>query len=112
MQITLNIDKAVAALGGNTGLYKKVLVRFNDSYRNAASVISEHLSAGELQDAERLAHTLKGLAGNIGAEELVQASLELEMAIKSNNGKAPDLLTTFSEVLEYTLLAIQKQLQA
>ncbi len=41
-------------------------------------------AAQELQEAERLAHTIKGLAGSLGAEELVQASAALESAFKNS----------------------------
>ena len=40
------------------------------------------MADGRLADAERLVHTLKGVAGNIGAGELHRAAQELDSALR------------------------------
>ncbi len=112
MQISLNTEKAVAALGGNMGLYKKILVRFKDSYGNIAETVANHIQVGEMQDAERMAHTIKGLAGNIGAEPLVQAALNLEMALREKKAdlEINSAVEAFAETIEATMIAIEIEL--
>jgi len=47
--------------------------------------IRSALDAGDMALAQRLAHTLKGVAGNIGAEALQAAAAELEHAIRAQH---------------------------
>lgn len=52
-----------------------------------------------------MAHTLKGVAGNIGAEPIQQAAAELETAIKANQSRLEiDLLLTKVENLLENLI--------
>ncbi len=71
---------------GKLSLYKKLLKKFIDEVE-----FIEHFTAamamGDHETAERLAHTLKGTAGNIGANGIQQAAKELQDAIKKKAGK-------------------------
>jgi two-component system sensor histidine kinase/response regulator len=59
-------------------------------------------------EAERIAHTLKGSAGNIGAMEIRQLAADLEQAIKHGAGDAStDLLTRLSDELPRLIEAIR-----
>ena len=70
---------------GNKRLYLDLLRRFSEGQRDFDARIREAFDTGNLQVAERLAHTLKGVAGNIGAGEVQTLAGELEACI---NGKA------------------------
>jgi CheY-like chemotaxis protein len=70
---------------GNRNLYMDLLRRFSEGQRGFDSRIKEAFDGGDLRTAERLAHTLKGVAGNIGAGEVQALAGELEACI---NGKA------------------------
>lgn len=58
---------------GNRKLYVKLLRQFVEQQGPALEQIAAAMAKGEAALAERLAHTLKGVAGNIGAKA-VQAS--------------------------------------
>jgi PAS domain S-box-containing protein len=73
------------ALGRPT-LYRQLLARFVEGQRDTPNAIDQALRAGDADTAERLAHTLKGVAGNIGAMPLQDAAGELETALR---GQAP-----------------------
>lgn len=62
---------------GNSDLYKKLLMRFANTYQDQAAV-SAALSCEDKETRKRNIHTLKGVSGNIGANELHQLSSELE----------------------------------
>ena len=111
-ETSLNIEKALSALGGNQGLYKKVLIRFRDSYAEAGVTIAAHVANGELQEAERLAHTMKGLAGNLGAEDLVVVAQNLEHLLRNHTGDKDyqDALALFTNELARTMRAIDATL--
>jgi PAS domain S-box-containing protein len=80
------IDQAGALrrLGGNTAMYHRLRDRFRLGQADAPRQIRAALAAGQRQDARRLAHTLKGLAGNLGAGTLAEQARELEYALAGN----------------------------
>jgi two-component system sensor histidine kinase/response regulator len=66
---------------GRSDLYLTLLRKFVAGQREVVDQIRAALAAGDLEGARRLAHTLKGLAGNIGAAALQQAAATLEAAL-------------------------------
>jgi two-component system sensor histidine kinase/response regulator len=67
---------------GNRDLYFDLLRRYSEGQRDAATRIKEALDGGDRSLAERLAHTLKGVSGNIGASEAQTVAATLEAAIE------------------------------
>jgi CheY-like chemotaxis protein len=57
-------------VAGNTALYVQLLDRFRATQRDAGNVIRADFEAGHRMEAASRAHTLRGVAGNIGAREL------------------------------------------
>jgi two-component system sensor histidine kinase/response regulator len=78
----LNIQAALRRVQGKQPLYIKMLQQFVDKQISTPSDIQNALQDGDWQTAERLAHTLKSLAGNIGAESLQESAEELELALR------------------------------
>ncbi|MBD3266095.1 response regulator, partial [bacterium] len=78
----LDIQNGVERMGGSAKAYLKLLEKFQSNSANAVKEIRETLADKDMHTAERLAHTLKGVSGNIGARELQEASLRLETALK------------------------------
>ncbi|MFP5393429.1 MAG: response regulator, partial [Gammaproteobacteria bacterium] len=78
------IDTALGLrhVAGNTVLYRQLLERFHASQRDAAADIRADIAAGRHQDASKRAHTLRGVAGNIGARELQALAQELEELLR------------------------------
>jgi len=76
----LDITDALKRLGGNRALLKKLLIDFADEYSDTAAKLREALDSGDIEYIRRTAHTIKGVAGNLGAEKLSQAATELESA--------------------------------
>src|SRR5262249_6206437 len=66
-------------------LYDKLLLDFRRDYATSADRIRAAISENRLTDAERLAHTLKGVAGSIGAIDLHRATEELDSALRLND---------------------------
>jgi two-component system sensor histidine kinase/response regulator len=78
----LAIEDGLRRVGGNRKLYRKLLGQFAEQQARAPEAIAEALAQGDVATAERLAHTLKGVAGNIGAMPVQAAAAELEKAIR------------------------------
>jgi two-component system, sensor histidine kinase and response regulator len=74
-------------VAGNKKLYRKLLRQFSSTEADAAQRIASALAESDRVLAERLAHTVKGVAGNIGAPAVQNAAANLEKAIA---GSAPE----------------------
>jgi len=93
----INTGLGVERVGGNIKFYRKLLLTFVENNAETIHEIRTAFSAGEGETALRLAHTLKGVAGNIGAEALQDSAAELEAALQQNPDKLPALLINQTE---------------
>ena len=83
----INTTDGLRCVAGNRTLYRSLLRDFNRENRDMARDIRESLKSGDRERAQRLAHTLKGVAGNIGARAVREAARKLELAvIEGENG--------------------------
>ena len=79
----VNTDEAMECVNGNIALYRKILTLFREKQADAVEQIREAWQSGDHEAAARLAHTLRGLAANVGAEDLVKKTRELEAALRN-----------------------------
>ncbi|MBF0417934.1 MAG: response regulator, partial [Magnetococcales bacterium] len=85
----LRMLKGVPGLDVETGLkytskvefYVELLQDYVDERRNIGREIQAHLEVGRHEEARRLAHSLKGVSGTLGATAVQVLALDLEMAI-------------------------------
>src|SRR5262249_28881340 len=78
----LGAAQGLRRVAGNESLYLKLLREFLESQSDAAQRIRESLEGGEREAAERLAHTVRGVAGNLAAGPVHSAAGALEKAIR------------------------------
>ena len=71
---------------GNVANYIGLLRKFADRHGAAAAEIEEALHRGDRETAARIAHTLKGVAGNIGATLVSEQAQRVENAIQTGAG--------------------------
>jgi two-component system sensor histidine kinase/response regulator len=79
----LDTKDGLARVAGNRKLYLKLLRQFIEQQGPAVHQVAAALAQQDLPLAERLAHTLKGVAGNIGANVVQSAAGALEKALRS-----------------------------
>jgi two-component system sensor histidine kinase/response regulator len=79
----LDTADGLARVAGNQALYLKLLRTFREEQASAVAQITAALDQGEPGSAERLAHSLKGVAGNLGAKGIQVAAGEVEKLIGS-----------------------------
>ncbi len=94
-------------VAGNRALYRSLLEKFVEGQSDAPGAIRGALDAGDGALAERLAHTLKGVAGNIGAKAVQDAAGQVEQAIHRKSETGDSLRR-----LEDTLAAVMPPLRA
>lgn len=88
----LNTKSGLKRAAGKLELYSKILKSYATDYANFAENFAELKSALKWEDMQRLAHTLKGLSGSIGAEDVQRAMEGLEFACKEKDEAKVDLL--------------------
>ncbi|MEI6385907.1 MAG: response regulator [Spirochaetota bacterium] len=76
--VTIDTREGLARVGGKTDFYIELLTRFAEDHREDGNRIAAALARGDAQMAELLAHSLKGVAGNIGATAIQKAAAGLE----------------------------------
>ena len=90
-------------VAGNLTLYAKLLVKFHDGYAATADEIRKALDDGDQELAVRLAHTVKGVAGNIGADDLQGVAAELEHALRQAQTEGIfELIDRFGRAVDQT----------
>jgi len=97
----LDIPDALKRLGGNRKLLKKLLINFADDYSDTADTLRKAFDSGDIEYIRRTAHTIKGVAGNIGAHNLAEAARNLEAASASGRPDN-DTLNHFETALNLT----------
>jgi two-component system sensor histidine kinase/response regulator len=85
----LDVERALARLMGNRTLYRSVLEKlaFGPMAASAETLVDE-LRSGDRDAAQRTAHSLKGVAGTVGASELEARARELESAFRAGKADA------------------------
>jgi signal transduction histidine kinase/HPt (histidine-containing phosphotransfer) domain-containing protein/DNA-binding NarL/FixJ family response regulator len=78
----LDVDLGLLRTSNNLGFYASILRKFVASQQDATTRIQQALQDQDTDTAERLAHTLKSVAGNLGATALQNAADTLELALR------------------------------
>ena len=103
----ISVRSGLKKVDGNQKLYRKLLAKFRRNYKSVADDVRDALEINNQETATRLVHTVKGLAGNLGANDLHRAAVELETALRKD---PPDNfgehLNLFSETLDLVLNSI------
>ena len=103
----ISVKSGLARVGGNRMLYRKLLSKFRRNYEPIADDIRNAVEKDDSETATRMAHTVKGLAGNLGAQDLHRAALNLEAALRKDaTENIAERLDAFSESLDLVLDSI------
>ena len=103
----LDVADGLRRMLNKASMYEKVLRDFHARFAGEAERIRESLAAGDIDKAARLAHSLKGTGGMVGATELASIAAELEQAIKGGSPQTDDCLARFERALNQVLDGIK-----
>ena len=92
-------------VANNEGLYRKVLAKFADQQASSAAEIEKALAENDMETAQRLAHTLKGLSASMGLPRLTETATNVDSAFKAGEDTS-GLLPILKVQLEEALAAI------
>ena len=98
------LSTALALMNGDRKLLKTLLKTFCSHYANAPEQIMLQVDQGETHELHRLAHTIKGVAGSLGANELFRTAGALETAL--NNDPSSDVHGMATELSDLVRIAL------
>jgi len=98
--VLVDVDDALKRIGGNMDLYKRLLKRFVEGTQ--VEELKNALQEGNMDEAARMAHTVKGVSANLSLVMLRAISADLELSIKENldnTAKLDELLLAYDETV-------------
>ena len=78
----IHVAMGLKRLLGNKTSYRRILLRFGREFENAADTLKDLVNRAKYEEAEILAHSIKGASGNLGAETLQATAAVLEKGFK------------------------------
>ncbi|MBE0506849.1 MAG: response regulator [Marinospirillum sp.] len=113
----LDITAGLVLLSGHSALYTKLLRQFMeqlDRDYQPLLVIVQNLTpdsdTAAFDKAQKLTHSLKGVAGNLALKNLAKLTTELDHVLKKAQVPQTQLIQNFAESLQRTAEAIQQWL--
>ena len=109
----VDVETGLRRLLGKRELYEELLHKFViGAEAQSVETIREQLKVGQRDDAERAAHSLKGVAGALGAIELQAEAAEVEAALGRPDVDVEVLLPALAAEIERVVAAIVAALPA
>jgi two-component system, sensor histidine kinase and response regulator len=107
----VDVAGGLRRVAGNKRLYHDLLVRFAAQQADTGAHIAAALESGDGKLAERIAHTVAGVAGNIGLDQVFIAAEKLERAIRQTDPTVPVLVEEFNRVMSRQVEVIQRAMR-
>ncbi|MBF0294800.1 MAG: response regulator [Magnetococcales bacterium] len=95
----IDMELALRRCAGNRTLLARLLRRFATNQATVVERMEELWARGELEEAVRLAHTLKSLFGSLGAVGLQESARRLELAMRETAEDVPGWLAEIAHGL-------------
>ena len=110
--IGLDVNNGLRRVLGKKSLYLSMLGKFVAGQKMVTTNIIKELESNNWDVAMRLAHTLKGVSGNIGATNLQHLAEKLEIAIKERSPRkeVDDRVNQLVGPLEHIIAELEQQL--
>jgi len=105
----LDAASGLHVIRGRIGSYRRLLGKFIANHGGAAGSIRRAIADGQQEEARRLAHSLKGAAGTLGATAVQAQAAKLEKAIREDQPEAS--LTRLVDELAGTQADLERQLR-
>ena len=105
----LDVESGLKRVRGKLASYARLLEIFARDHRDDVAILRMHLEAGEITDAQRLVHTLKGAAATLGAMALSQRAVDLELALREQ--ASPEDIETRIVAVEASLIPLLADIQ-
>jgi HPt (histidine-containing phosphotransfer) domain-containing protein len=108
----VDVAAGLERTAGNKRLYRDLLSQFTVRHESTGNRIKEALESGDHNQAERLAHSLKGVAGNLRINQIFILAGALESAIRESHAATKGLIEEFTLALDRQIRIIRAALLA
>jgi PAS domain S-box-containing protein len=102
----VDVADGLRRVAGNERLFRNLLEQFAGKQATAAREIADALAQGDRALAERLAHTVKGVAANLAMTAVQARAADVERGIR-NGEESPALVASLASALETQVAAIR-----
>jgi two-component system sensor histidine kinase/response regulator len=105
----IDVHAGLRRVAGNRKLYMDLLGRYVEGQQEAVEKIRDALAKHDTALGERIAHTLKGVSGNIGDADVQATAGELEESIRKGHTdrRTEEILQRLSRELEASIERIR-----
>jgi PAS domain S-box-containing protein len=105
----IDCEAGISRMGGNHNRYVDVLVKFVSKNRTVVEKIQDAMNDGRIEEARITAHSLIGVSGNIGADEIAEISKSLEKSILENRYESvQELLALLKTKLDEIIAELER----
>ena len=109
-QLGANVEEALERLNNSTSLYERMLKRLPDVVEKAN--VKAAFDSGNYEEAEKSAHALKGVVGNLSLDALYEGySKIVELLREGKPAEAAELLEKTLEAERPIVECVKKYLQ-
>jgi two-component system, sensor histidine kinase and response regulator len=106
----VDVSGGLNRVSGNARLYRELLEQFVRKQVSAGTEITAALEKGDHSLAEQKAHSLKGVAGNLGIDGIFHSAGKVETAIRDSRGDLAALIEELTSFLRRQIEAIKRAL--
>lgn len=85
--VGLNVETGLRILGGDISVYVRLIQQFGQKCQADAVQILEQMATQNYQNIIQTVHSIKGVAGNMGAMKIQEQAAELEQEVRNNSDK-------------------------
>ncbi len=104
-----DIKQALINMGGNSGLFSKMLFRFVDNYSESGNKILEYAREEKFDDIMILSHSIKSAAASLGLIKLSQLAKTLETAsLEKDPDACDDISFNLNEEMAFILNKVKQ----
>ena len=103
-----DLNQGLKSADGDPSFYHKMLHRFKEQLINDYASIDKELKLGKKGDGPIKIHTLKGIAGTVGAFKLAEISRSIDALFKEGETIPHEMITHLNRVLQETIKELKK----
>ncbi|MDR0220002.1 MAG: Hpt domain-containing protein [Lachnospiraceae bacterium] len=103
--IDLQLEQSLSLFMGKEDMYVKYLKKFPDNVRKLMPGLEEAVAAGDSTGIETAAHSIKGVAANLGLKQVSDPGAALMLDIRENT--LDKVAAHYAELAEKVNLAIE-----
>ena len=105
----LEITHTLGRMGNDWQMYLSNIIEFPKYYRDSPNQIEEALTQNDYKSAQRIIHTIKGLAATLGMEQIEATAIDIEQKLKAEKDIAS--ISPGMTILRNNLHEIEESIQ-